>query len=178
MRSLFEKVLAVMPVEVSRPIWDRYVEFETAMVSNGGDLATVAKVEARRAQAFPEAPFVEMKGLLSISHRYAFLDLKPPSKSDQSFLEMYGATKRAGSGGAAEENGDHSGEHTMAMGPNHVFTGPTVFPGLEGGLIDVDRYGSEHFETEYLCRARFLTTVSLFRVVPTDKFLVLHSQIS
>lgn len=141
MRSLFEKVLAVMPVEVSRPIWNRYVEFETTMVSNGGDLATVAKVEARRAQAFPEAPFVEMKGLLSISHRYSFLDLKPPSKSDQGFLEMYGATKRAGSG-AAEENGVQSGEQTMAMGmgPNHVFTGPTVFPGLEGGLIDVDRY--------------------------------------
>jgi hypothetical protein len=79
MRSLFEKVLSVMPAEVSRPIWDRYVEFEHTMVSSGGDLATVAKIEARRAMAFPDEPFVEMKGLLSIAHRYAFLDLRPPT---------------------------------------------------------------------------------------------------
>lgn len=140
MRSLFEKVLAVMPVEVSRPIWDRYVEFEHTMVSNGGDLATVAKVEARRAQAFPEAPFVEMKGLLSIFHRYAFLDLKPPAKSDQSFLDLYGASKRGSSGGAAEENGEQNGEQTIAPGVSLPFTGTTIFPGLEGnGGLDADR---------------------------------------
>ncbi|EGZ26451.1 hypothetical protein PHYSODRAFT_327351 [Phytophthora sojae] len=79
MRSLFEKVLSVMPAEVSRPIWDRYVEFEHTMVASGGDLAAVAKVEARRALAFPDEPFVEMKGLLSIAHRYSFLDLRPPT---------------------------------------------------------------------------------------------------
>jgi cleavage stimulation factor subunit 3 len=89
MRSLFEKVLAVMPVEISRGVWDRYVDFEHKMVSNGGDLSTVAKVEARRALAFPEAPYVEMKGLLSVIHRYTFLDLLPPSSIDQAFLEMY-----------------------------------------------------------------------------------------
>ncbi|KAG6582781.1 cleavage stimulation factor subunit 3-like [Phytophthora cinnamomi] len=81
MRSLFEKVLSVMPAEVSRTIWDRYVEFEHTMVASGGDLATVAKVEARRALAFPDEPFVEMKGLLSIAHRYSFLDLRPPTNS-------------------------------------------------------------------------------------------------
>ncbi|KAF1316000.1 Cleavage stimulation factor subunit 3-like, partial [Globisporangium splendens] len=140
MRSLFEKVLAVMPVEVSRPIWDRYVEFEHTMVSNGGDLATVAKVEARRAQAFPDAPFVEMKGLLSISHRYSFLDLKPPAKSDQTFLELYGASKRAGSGAAAEENGEENGGQAAGPGVSLPFTGTTIFPGLEGnGGLDVDR---------------------------------------
>lgn len=107
MRSLFEKVLAVMPVEVSRPIWDRYVEFEHTMVANGGDLATVAKVEARRALAFPDAPFVETKGLLSVAHRYSFLDLRPTSKFDQSFLDMYGASKRFASG---DEAGDALGD--------------------------------------------------------------------
>ncbi|TDH72901.1 hypothetical protein CCR75_006670 [Bremia lactucae] len=89
MRSLFEKVLSVMPSEVSRSIWDRYVEFEHTMVASGGDLATVAKVEARRAMAFPDEPFVEMKGLLSIIQRYSFLDLRPPTTCDQTFLDMY-----------------------------------------------------------------------------------------
>ncbi|TYZ67867.1 hypothetical protein PybrP1_002404 [[Pythium] brassicae (nom. inval.)] len=140
MRSLFEKALAVMPVEVSRPIWDRYVEFEHTMVANGGDLATVAKVEARRAQAFPDAPFVETKGLLSIAHRYSFLDLKPPSRSDQRFLDLYGASKRSTVGGTGDDLRELGGEQSGAIGMlPHVYTGPTVFPGLEGGLIDVDR---------------------------------------
>lgn len=123
MRSLFEKVLAVMPVEVSRPIWDRYVDFEHTLASNGGDLATVAKIEARRAMAFPEAPVIEMKGLLSIAHRYAFLDLLPPSKSDQAFFSMYGPSKRY-SGGAGDNdnstdaNGDGlSAANAGSMGP-------------------------------------------------------------
>lgn len=94
MRSLFEKVLSVMPPEVSRPIWDRYVEFEHTMVASGGDLATVAKVEARRAMTFPDEPFNEMKGLLSILHRYSFLDLRPPTGCDQSFLDMYLSSSR------------------------------------------------------------------------------------
>lgn len=110
MRSLFEKVLSVMPAEVSRPIWDRYVQFEHTMVASGGDLATVAKVEARRALAFPEEPFVEMKGLLSIVHRYSFLDLRPPTSCDQSFLDMYRAPSRGGSSGASREDGGEDGE--------------------------------------------------------------------
>lgn len=127
MRSLFEKVLAVMPVEVSRPIWDRYVEFEHKMVANGGDLATVAKVEARRALAFPDAPFVETKGLLSIAHRYSFLDLRPISTFDQSFLDMYGVRRSGGgddsgdwadgSGGSGDGNGFTPEFERMIPGP-------------------------------------------------------------
>jgi hypothetical protein len=123
MRSLFEKVLSVMPAEVSRPIWDRYVEFEHTMVSSGGDLATVAKIEARRAMAFPDEPFVEMKGLLSIAHRYAFLDLRPPTTCDQSFLDMH----RAPSSGANRGDGGEAGERMGGAG-------------LGGGFgLDMDR---------------------------------------
>ncbi|GLD98713.1 hypothetical protein PINS_up007431 [Pythium insidiosum] len=99
MRSLFEKVLAVMPTERSRPIWDRYVAFEHTMVANGGDLATVAKVEARRALAFPDALHVETKGLLSVTHRYTFLDLRPPGSSDAMFLDKYGVSRSRRVGG-------------------------------------------------------------------------------
>ncbi|KAG1707219.1 hypothetical protein DVH05_026413 [Phytophthora capsici] len=116
MRSLFEKVLSVMPSEVSRPIWDRYVEFEHTMVASGGDLATVAKVEARRAMAFPEEPFVEMKGLLSIAHRYSFLDLQPPTSCDQSFLDMYRSSSRSGSSGGNRDDGGDDGEATGSAG--------------------------------------------------------------
>ncbi|TMW66509.1 hypothetical protein Poli38472_004274 [Pythium oligandrum] len=106
MRSLFEKVLAVMPPELSRPIWDRYVEFEHTMVANGGDLATVAKVEARRALAFPDASHVEIKGLLSITHRYSFLNLRPPSTSDQMFLDKYGVGRRTQVSALEDINGE------------------------------------------------------------------------
>ncbi|CAH0476750.1 unnamed protein product [Peronospora belbahrii] len=116
MRSLFEKVLSVMPSEVSRPIWDRYVEFEHTMVASGGDLATVAKVEARRALAFPDGPFVEMKGLLSIAHRYSFLDLRPPSNCDQNFLDMYRASSRGGLFGSNLDNGSENGDGGAGLG--------------------------------------------------------------
>lgn len=153
MRSLFEKVLAVMPVDVSRPIWDRYVAFEHTMVANGGDLATVAKVEARRAQAFPDAPFVETKGLLSIAHRYSFLDLKPPAASDQGFLDLYGASKRA-SAGRGDDSAERLGDFAVGAGPAFVYSGPTVFPGLEGSLIDVDRYARVYSPREHLMAER------------------------
>lgn len=127
MRSLFEKVLSVMPSEVSRPIWDQYVEFEHTMVASGGDLATVAKVEARRALAFPDEPFVEMKGLLSIAHRYSFLDLRPPTSCDQNFLDMYRASSRGGSSGT---NRDDGGDDSEGMGG----------AGLGGGFgLDMER---------------------------------------
>ncbi|KAI9922563.1 hypothetical protein PsorP6_000094 [Peronosclerospora sorghi] len=114
MRSLFEKVLSIMPSNVSRPIWDRYVEFEHTMVASGGDLATVAKIEARRALAFPDKPFVEMKGLLSIAHRYSFLDLRPTSSHDQSFLDMYRVSSRRGP--KAGVNRDDSGDIGEGLG--------------------------------------------------------------
>lgn len=122
MRSLFEKVLAVMPIEVSRPVWDRYVDFEHTMVANGGDLATVAKVETRRALAFPEVPFVETKGLLSVAHRYSFLDLKPASVQDQSFLDMYGASKRGVSAGSGESEESTIGGVGVSTGDDGAFT--------------------------------------------------------
>jgi hypothetical protein len=110
MRSLFEKVLAVMAPEQTRPIWDRYVEFEHKMVANGGDLATVAKVEARRALAFPDAPHVEIKGLLAVHHRYSFLDLHASAPCDQLFLDKYGVGKRASEDqNGSFENGDSNG---------------------------------------------------------------------
>ncbi|KAL7998552.1 putative 43kDa postsynaptic protein [Plasmopara halstedii] len=122
MRSLFEKVLSVMPSEVSRPIWDRYVEFEHTMVASGGDLATVAKVEARRAMTFPDKPFVEMKGLLSIVHRYSFLDMRPPTNCDQSFLDMYRISSRSESLGIFDDNDGEDGEGMSSAGPEGGFT--------------------------------------------------------
>ena len=119
-----------MPPEISRPIWDRYVQFEHTMVASGGDLATVAKVEARRALAFPNEPFVEMKGLLSIAHRYSFLNMRPPSSCDQNFLDMYRASSRGGSSGASRDDADDDDE---GMGS----------AGLGGGFsFDMERCGT------------------------------------
>lgn len=121
-----------MPSDVSRPFWDRYVEFEHTMVASGGDLATVAKVEARRALAFPDEPFVEMKGLLSIAHRYSFLDLRPPTSCDQNFLDMYRASSRGGSFGA---NRDNRGENEEGMGG----------VGVGGSFgLDMERYATRN----------------------------------
>ncbi|CAI5733354.1 unnamed protein product [Hyaloperonospora brassicae] len=131
MRSLFEKVLSVMPPEKSRPIWDRYVEFEHTMVASGGDLTTVAKVEARRALAFPNEPFVEMKGLLSIAHRYSFLNMRPPTSCDQSFLDMYRASSRGGPSGSCRDEGgdDEDGMGSAGAGGGFIFDMDRQIPG-------------------------------------------------
>lgn len=137
MRSLFEKVLAVMPNEVSRPIWDRYVEFEHTMASNGGDLSTVSKVEARRALAFPDAPHMEMKGLLAVAHRYTFLDLQPPSDYDQRFLSAYNVNKRSFVS-KVEDAIENRGEN-VANGTSGLVLTQTYGSGEPQPTDDIDR---------------------------------------
>lgn len=142
-RSLFEKSLAVMPVEKSKVIWDRYVQFEHTMARNGGSLATVAKVEARRALALPDARYPSTKGLLSVTHRYSFMDLKSTSKNDQSFLEMY----RVQLGTDVNTNSTEGAETEGAE--YRIMQDAKAEPGSDA--LDADRYVYKQLEC-FLCK--------------------------
>ncbi|KAF0697171.1 Aste57867_12165 [Aphanomyces stellatus] len=87
MRSLFEKVLSVMPPAVSKPIWDRFIRFEQTMATNGGDLTSVIRLEQRRAAALADDP--STKGLLGLVDRYVWMTLLEDS-SDKLFFDTYG----------------------------------------------------------------------------------------
>ena len=80
-RVLFERVLSSSQLtdECSLPIWDKFLEFESAI----GDLASIAKVEKRRAQVieklFNKNQLYETALFLE---RYKFQDLLPASLTE------------------------------------------------------------------------------------------------
>lgn len=99
MRSLFEKVLSVLDVAKSQPIWSRYIHFELFCASTGGNLETVQKLERRRAEAFAalakenneksKIGLLALSGLPSIAHRYEFLNLRSTTREDAKFYSIY-----------------------------------------------------------------------------------------
>ncbi|RHY87725.1 hypothetical protein DYB35_002384 [Aphanomyces astaci] len=100
MRSLFEKVLSVMPPAVSKPVWDRFIRFEQTMATNGGDLTSVIRLEQRRAAALPDDSTT--KGLLGLVDRYVWMHLLQDSKSDALFFATYGTLAASPAGPVAD----------------------------------------------------------------------------
>ncbi|OQS04742.1 hypothetical protein THRCLA_03040 [Thraustotheca clavata] len=94
MRSLFEKVLSVMPAEVAKPVWDKFLEFEMTMAANGGDLASIVRLEGRRAVALQSAlakephAYLQAKGMMSLMHRYQWMHLLEQT-TDSLFFDTY-----------------------------------------------------------------------------------------
>jgi len=82
-RVLFERILSggMIPAKDAVEIWNKFLEFE----SNIGDLASVMKVEKRRAQALQDAGISgdnsDHKYTSNIIDRYRFMTLLPLSNS-------------------------------------------------------------------------------------------------
>lgn len=100
MRVLFEKVLATIPKERAGEVWNMFLRFESLC----GDLKTISRIEARKAEAFPEQGscivtshhslrflpsfflIQDPSGVLAKVQRYRFLDLWPCTPGElQSF---------------------------------------------------------------------------------------------
>ncbi|XP_076344478.1 cleavage stimulation factor subunit su(f) isoform X2 [Tachypleus tridentatus] len=79
-RVLFERVLTSgsLTSEKSVEIWNRFLEFE----SNIGDLASILKVEKRRAAVIDKLKEFEEKETALLVDRYKFLDLLPCTYSE------------------------------------------------------------------------------------------------
>ncbi|XP_022256823.1 cleavage stimulation factor subunit 3-like [Limulus polyphemus] len=79
-RVLFERVLTSgsLTSEKSVEIWNRFLEFE----SNIGDLASILKVEKRRASVIEKLKEFEEKETALLVDRYKFLDLLPCTYSE------------------------------------------------------------------------------------------------
>lgn len=74
-RVLYERVLSSgqVPPEKSIEIWSRFLAFESEV----GDLASIQKVEKRRAQAIEKVQEFEDKDTALLIDRYKYLDLYP-----------------------------------------------------------------------------------------------------
>ena len=79
-RVLFERVLAQGTLDTadSLEIWNKFLEFE----SNIGDLASVVKVERRRAAVMEEAGLSQGKPTVQVIDRYRFMSLLPLSAEE------------------------------------------------------------------------------------------------
>ncbi|PRD36893.1 UNVERIFIED_CONTAM: Cleavage stimulation factor subunit 3 [Trichonephila clavipes] len=79
-RVLFERVLSSgsLPPERQIEIWNKFLEFE----SNVGDLASILKVEKRRAAVIEQLKEFEGKETALLVDRYKFQDLYPCSASE------------------------------------------------------------------------------------------------
>merc|ERR550532_3938718 len=81
-RVLFERVLAqgTLDTSDSLEIWNKFLEFE----SNIGDLASVVKVERRRAGILEEAGIAvgENKHTIQVIDRYKYMSLLPLTQSE------------------------------------------------------------------------------------------------
>jgi cleavage stimulation factor subunit 3 len=69
-RALFERSLLAVPPAQARQIWSKFTAYEVQF----GDLASLLRVEKRRAEAFPEDAY-HMAGLVDLADRYTYLDL-------------------------------------------------------------------------------------------------------
>jgi hypothetical protein len=81
-RALFEKGLSSLPPEKSKKLWNAFLDFETKY----GDLATIKKLEKRRAETYPDKIF----GFASLAERYKFMDLLPCEPRD---LQIFSTKK-------------------------------------------------------------------------------------
>ncbi|KAL8606799.1 hypothetical protein ACOMHN_049628 [Nucella lapillus] len=79
-RVLFERILSSghIPPEKSTDIWSRFLAFESQV----GDLASIVKVEKRRAQTIEKVQEYEGKETALLIDRYKYLDLLPCSDSE------------------------------------------------------------------------------------------------
>ncbi|XP_076467376.1 cleavage stimulation factor subunit 3-like [Babylonia areolata] len=79
-RVLFERILSSghVPPEKSTDIWSRFLAFESQV----GDLASIVKVEKRRAQTIEKVQEYEGKETALLIDRYKYLDLLPCSDSE------------------------------------------------------------------------------------------------
>jgi len=86
--TLYERVLAQLDPRDAFPIWERYREFAARFVSDGGSIKSLASIEKRMEEVYPEHK-ATMTGFAGIAHRYAYLGQFPSLQADLAFFERH-----------------------------------------------------------------------------------------
>ena len=76
-RAFIEAAIEGLPVGDSRPLWDRWIDYELRRAPGGGSIAVVAAIEARRAVAHPHLSSLDARPLLRVAHRAVAPDGDP-----------------------------------------------------------------------------------------------------
>jgi len=117
-RVLFERVLSgsTITAEESINIWNKFLEFE----SNIGDLASVIKVERRRAQVMEELGLTsgEDKNTCQVIDRYRFMSLLPLSEAELrsiNYHDSYSKTETVNLSAGRSKQKKSSGKQNGAL---------------------------------------------------------------
>ncbi|KAJ3345530.1 mRNA 3'-end-processing protein rna14, partial [Kappamyces sp. JEL0680] len=71
-RALFERALAAIPPEKSKPIWEKYIEYETQY----GDLTNLYGIEKRVNEVFPAEDCNSIESLQKLASKWKYFDLQ------------------------------------------------------------------------------------------------------
>ncbi|KAK9156519.1 hypothetical protein Scep_003093 [Stephania cephalantha] len=131
-RALFERALSSLPPKESVEVWKRFVQFEQTY----GDLASVLRVEQRRAEALSqigeEGASPSEGSLHDVVSRYSFMDLWPCSSMELDHLarqECLGKNISKKADMSTLPNG------TMSMDNSSSGIGPTVKTSMASAKI-------------------------------------------
>jgi cleavage stimulation factor subunit 3 len=70
-RALFERALSAVPAEKSRPIWNRYIEYETQY----GDLSNLYRIEKRISEVFSIDDVNSIEAAAKTAKKWAYYDI-------------------------------------------------------------------------------------------------------
>jgi hypothetical protein len=87
--AFFEAVLAELPPAESRPIYDRYIDYELRKAQSGGSLDTVLAIEQRRAAVHPHLVGPHARLLSRAMHRFTEFGMLPTSRVDDDFMRRH-----------------------------------------------------------------------------------------
>jgi len=125
-RVLFERVLAqgTLKPDDSLEIWNKFLEFE----SNIGDLASVVKVERRRAAVLEECGLSVGKPTVQVIDRYRFMSLLPLATEELRSIGYQSIAPSAPTQGSRGPAAASSGPGTGPVANGHNLTSTTTDP--------------------------------------------------
>jgi cleavage stimulation factor subunit 3 len=140
-RALFERSLLGVPPAQARQIWSKFTAYEAQF----GDLASLLRVEKRRAEAFPEDTY-KMAGLVDVADRYTYLDLTVVRDRELGLPALQGLDKaialkpksRASSANTSDPRQSTDAAEGKAKGPLDSFH-PERFPRPDFGRYTVHK---------------------------------------
>lgn len=91
MKAFFENALKSSNVTGidSRPLWDRYIQYELTMTQGGNTLASISNIEKARNRVHPYLDTPDIPLLLRNYHRYSSYGLVPSYRIDTDLLQRF-----------------------------------------------------------------------------------------
>ena len=89
-RALFERALSSLPASKSRPLWDKYIDYETQY----GDLTNLHGLEKRYASLFPPRPVNSLESAEKVASKWTYFDIDYIATAELGITQLRRAGER------------------------------------------------------------------------------------